>query len=155
MVINKIQLIYRLPSRITLMWPKRPNDSNVTNPSSYNLYWDSSILGTFSTLLGSVENSASDDQLGNRAYHSKIVFNFIPEKVVGWDDNIPNYIRLRPVIGGVEQVAEDYIPIPPYSSNGMRLRYPDLKTTAIVGYNRESGSFLPVAVNEDGKVKVI
>lgn len=155
MISNKIQVVYRLPSRITLMWPKRPNAGNNTNPSKYNLYWDASAVGPFNKLLGSVENSASDDPVGMRAYHDKVVFHFIPEKVPGWIDDQANYVRLRAVIGGAEQVPEEIVAIPSYTSNGMRLRYPELRTTAIVGYDKESNQFIPVAVDLSGKVKTI
>jgi len=152
---NKIQIVYRLPSRITLMWLKRPNVGNNTSPSKYNLYWDASAVGPFNALLGSVENSASDDPVGMRAYHDKIVFHFAPQQVPGWIDDQANYVRLRAVIAGIEQAPEEIVAIPSYTSNGMRLRYPELQTTAIVGYDKDTNQFIPVAVDLSGKVKTI
>jgi len=155
MISNKIQVVYRLPSRITLMWPSRPNASNPTSPTKYNIYWDVSVLGLFATLLGSVENQPSTGYNGNRSYFGKVVFHIVPETIPGWNNDIENFIRLRPVIGGVEQLPEDIVQIPQYNTNGMRLRYPELSTTAMVGFNAVENRFIPVAVDAAGKVKVV
>ncbi|MDO8640920.1 MAG: hypothetical protein Q7R33_05200 [Nitrosarchaeum sp.] len=152
---NKIQVIYRLSDRVTLMWPVRPNDGIAMNPESFNVYWDSNVAGLFATLLANVGNGSCEDHEGNRSYHKKVVLNFVPSLVPGWDNNVSNYIKLKAVIGGVEQPFEDVVIIAPYTQNGMRLRYPELRTTAIVGFNEAENRFIPVSVDTTGKVKVI
>jgi len=137
------------------MWPSRPNAGNVTSPTSYNVYWDTSLVGVFNKLLVSVENQPSPGYNGNRSYFGKVVVHVIPENVPGWVNDIVNYVRLRPVIGGAEQLPEDIVEIPPYTIDGMRLRYPEIQTTAIVGYNKDQNRFIPVSVNADGKVKTV
>jgi len=152
---NKIQVVYRLSNRVTLMWPVRPNGSNATKPTSYNLYWDTSAGGLFTTLLASVENASCEDHGGIRSYHKKVVYNIVPSQVSGWDNDATNYVKMKPVILTVEQAFEDLIIIPPYTVNGMRLHYPNLQPTAIVGYNDEENRFIPVSVDTDGKVETV
>lgn len=133
------------------MWPVRPNESTEQAPSSYNVYWDASSSGTFTNKLVSVSN-ASQTAFGARSYHSKVVINLVPSQIPGWNNDITNYIRLKAVIGGVEQAFEDIVAIAPYSTNGMRLRYPELQTSAIVGFNSSEQRFIPVSVDTNGKV---
>jgi hypothetical protein len=75
--------------------------------------------------------------------------------IPGWNNDIMNYVRLRAVIGGVLQPAEDIVQIPQYTTGGMRLTYPELSTTAMVGYDAAENRFIPVAVDTNGKVKVV
>jgi hypothetical protein len=135
------------------MWPVRPNDSNATSPTSYNVYWDVASGGAFATLLASVENGKFPrDPFGVRSYANKVVVHVTPSLIPGWNNDIMNYVRLCAVIGGVEQAPEAVIPIVPYSVGGMRLHYPELRTTAIVGYNTAEQRFLPVTVDSTGKL---
>ena len=149
---NKIQIVYRLSNRITLMWPTRPNNSNATKPDSYNVYWDIDAGGAFSNLLGNAVNSYTNNLNGNRSYLNKVVMNVIPSLILGWNNDITNYIRMSAVIGGVEQSAETVVTIAPYTTSGMRLRYPELKTSAIIGYNSDQDQFIPVSVDTSGKI---
>ena len=151
MISNKIQVVYRLSNRVTLMWPVRPNVSTEQQPSSYNLYWDASASGSFIKKLASVSN-VSQDAFGLRSYHGKVVVNIIPSQIPGWNNDATNYIRLKAVVGGVEQSFESVVAIPPYTVNGMRLRYPEISTTAIIGYNANEQRFIPVSVDSSGKV---
>jgi len=133
------------------MWPVRPNESTEQAPSSYNVYWDASSAGTFTKKLVSVSN-ASQTAFGARSYHSKVVVNLVPSQIPGWNNNVTNYVRLKAVVGGVEQAFEEIVAIAPYSTNGMRLRYPELQTAAIVGFNSSEQRFIPVSVDTNGKV---
>lgn len=151
MISNKIQVVYRLSNRITLMWPIRPNESIEQAPSSYNIYWDNLATGTFTKLLVKVSNS-SQDAFNLRSYHNKVVIHVVPSQVAGWNNEITNFVRLKAVVGGVEQSFEEIVAIPPYSTNGMRLHYPELKPTAIVGYNSTENRFVPVSVDTNGKI---
>lgn len=155
MISNKIQIIYRLSNKLILMWPVRPNESNNTKPTSYNVYWDVSSVGAFATLLSSVDNMSCAEPFGNRSYKNKAVLTVITSQVPGWDDAVTNYVRLAAVIGGVEQAAEDVVTVPPYNTNGMRLVYPDLRTSAIIGFNKDENRFIPVSVDVDGKVQTV
>jgi hypothetical protein len=138
---NKIQVVYRLSDRITLMWPVRPNDSNATSPTSYNVYWDTAVGGGFTTLLVSVDNGKSPrDSFGVRSYANKVVVHITPSLVPGWNNDVTNYVLLKPVTGLVEGSAEAIIPIVPYTTGNMRLHYPELQR------------FIPVSVNADGKL---
>lgn len=151
MISNKIQVVYRLPNRVTLMWPVRPNESTVQAPSSYNVYWDTASGGTFVNLLTNVTN-AYQNNFGSRTYHNKVVVNLVPSQIPGWVNDATNYVRLKAIVGGVEQAFEGVIAIPPYTTNGMRLQYPELRTAAIVGYNTGEQRFIPVSVDTTGKV---
>jgi len=156
MISNKIQVVYRLPNRITLMWPVRPNESIAQQATAYNVYWDSVSGGTFAKLLATVSNGPkASSASGIRSYHNKVVVNVIPSQVPGWDNEITNYVRLKAVVLGVEQAFEDIVRIVPYTTNGMRLHYPELKTNAIVGYNKDEERFIPVSVDTDGKVETV
>lgn len=137
------------------MWPVRPNESNDTRPTVYNVYWDASSSGAFTALLGSVDNISCAEPFGNRSYKNKVVLTVITGQVPGWDDLVTNYVRLNAVIGGVEQAAEDVVAVPPYTTNGMRLVYPDLRTSAIIGFNKDENRFIPVSVDIDGKVQTV
>jgi len=152
---NKIQVVYRLSDRITLMWPVRPNASNLTTPESYNVYWDSSSSGGFSKLLGSVQNGPNiqPEAFGIRSYYKKVVLNVVPSLIPGWNNDITNYIKMKAVISGAEQAFEGPIVIAPYTANGlMRLQYPELRTTAVVGWNDAEKRFIPTAVDTSGKL---
>lgn len=153
MVNNKIQVVYRLSDRITLMWPVRPNDSNATSPESYNVYWDVASGGAFTTLLASVENGKSSrDPFGVRSYANKVVVHITPSLVPNWNNDVTNYVKLKAVTGGIEGAFENVVPIIPYTTGNMRLHYPELRTTAIVGYNAAEQRFLPVTVDSTGKL---
>jgi len=151
---NKIQVIYRLEDQVTIFWPVRPNDgkdiSVMDNVQSYNLYWDSSSGGAFNKLVGNVENKPH----ANRSFLNKVVMIFNPSRITGWDNSIVNYVRLNPVVGGVEQGLEDIIEIHPYSIGGMRFNKTEQKAIA-VGYDRDDDRLVPIAVDKDGKVKTI
>lgn len=151
MISNKIQVVYRLSNRITLMWPVRPNESTEQAPSSYNVYWDTAVGGTFTSLLVNVSNTYQNS-FGSRTYHNKVVVNLAPNQIPGWVNDATNYVRLKAIIGGALQAFEDVVAIPPYTTSGMRLIYPELRTSAIVGYNSGEQRFIPVSVDTDGKV---
>ena len=138
------------------MWPVRPNVSNSTNPSSYNLYWDSSSGGGFAKLLGSVDNVSQQDPFGNRSYKKKVVFNIALSQVPSWNNDITNYIKMKAVVGGVEQGFEAIVTIPPYTTNGMfRLVTPEVEKSAIVGWNDAEKRYIPVSVDTSGKLTVV
>lgn len=133
------------------MWPVRPNVSNNTNPSSYNLYWDATSGGGFTKLLGSVDNVSQQDPFGNRSYKAKVVFNIALSQVAEWNNDITNYIKMKAVIGGVEQAFEPVVVVPPYTTNGMfRLIAPEVKKAAIVGWNDAEKRYIPVSVETNG-----
>jgi|GEM_PF-5485437 len=155
MISNKIQVVYRLPNRITLMWPVRPNEATDQKPTSYNVYWDSNSGGAFTNLLIKVPNGSAKSVSGIRSYHGKVVVNIIPSQIVGWNNDVTNYVRLKAVVLGIEQAFEDIVSIVPYTTNGMRLHYPNLQPTTIVGYNKDEKRFIPVSVDSDGKVETV
>jgi len=133
------------------MWPVRPNESTTQEASSYNVYWDSASGGLFSSLLASVSNQGSSI----RSYYKKVVVHIIPSQVPGWDNEVANYVKLKAVVLGIEQAFENVVTIVPYTNNGMRLHYPELRTNAIIGYNKAEDRFIPVSVDTDGKVETI
>jgi hypothetical protein len=135
------------------MWPSRPNDSDSTQPQSFNVYWDASSSGAFTKLLANVANiSYARDPFGVRSYANKVVLNVTPTQIPGWNNDVTNYIRLAAVIGGIEQTPEAIINIEPYTSNGMRLHYPELQTRAIIGFNKDENRFIPVSVDVHGQI---
>jgi hypothetical protein len=133
------------------MWPVRPNESIEQTPFSYNVYWDDLATGTFTKLLVNVSNS-SQNAFNLRSYHNKVVIHLVPSQIAGWNNDKTNYVRLKAVVGGVEQNFEEIVAIPPYSTNGMRLHYPELRPTAIIGFNSDEQRFIPVSVDTNGKI---
>lgn len=149
-MLKKIQVIYRLDSRVVLMWSRRPNQDSDTNPSHFNVYFSNLVAGPF-VKIAEVDNISPDAP----AYLGKVVYNLIPTSIPGWDNATTNYIRLAPVIGGVEQAQEDYIAIPPYSVNGLRLTRETTAPMIAVGFNKDENRFIPLSVDKDGKLETI
>jgi len=149
---NKVQVIYRLEDLVVLIWPVRPNISETMEPESYNVYWNTSETSPPAYILvDSVENKSHS----SRSYLNKVVFNLIPSTIGDWNNSNVNWISLRPVVGGVEQAFEAAVPIHPYSINGMRISKVSTEKTVAVGYNSDNDQLIPVAVDEDGKLKTI
>jgi hypothetical protein len=148
-VSNRIEIIYRLQNRVVLSWPMRPNRLTDQSPSSYNVYWDSSLAGAFTTLLATLDNNSSGSSL---LFNKRIKLNISPSLYSFWDNDKTNYVRLKAVVGGAEQSFEQITAIPPYTVDGMRLHYPELRTTAIIGYNKDENRFIPVNVDANGKI---
>jgi len=146
---NKIQVIYRLENLIVLSWPVRPNAGSSIDPESYNVYWCDTVGGTY-VQFDSVENRSH----ASRSFLNKVVLNVIPEKI-GWDNTAANFIRLRPVVGGVEQAFEDPVAIAPYSVGGMRFNKTTVEKSIAVGYNEDEDRLVPMAVDNEGKLKTI
>jgi len=133
------------------MWPVRPNESTTQQPTSYHVYWDTASGGGFAKMIADVPN-ASQDAFNIRSYHNKVVLHFYTSQIPGWDNTKSNYVLLKAVVGGAEQPAEAIVTILPYTTSGMRLRYPEIRTTAIVGYNSTQERFIPITVDATGKL---
>lgn len=149
-MLNKIQVIYRLEERVVIAWSVRPNVESDTAPESYNIYWSAASVGPF-VKIGSVDNKQGE----SRSYHRKVVFALITKQIPGWVNAASNYIRLAPVVGGVEQAQEDITVVAPYSIHGLRLTRQTTQPVIAVGFNEDENRFIPLSVDPDGKLKTI
>jgi hypothetical protein len=136
MAIQGVQIIYRLRTTIRLFIDSR------TSVDSFNIYFCNTPSGSY-TLLGSVLNIASEVP----ATRGKIVFEFHTDSLVGWNDDTSNYLKLAPVVGGVEGVLEGPLEIPTRVENITPKDF-----SVMYGLNRDSQKFVPVAVDSTGKV---
>lgn len=139
MSIQGVQLIYRLRSTIRLLVSYR------TGVDSFNFYYSNIEVGPY-VLLGSVLNIASLIP----STRGKIVFEFHTDSLVGWDDQTRNYLKLAPVIGGVEGVQEGPMMIPTRVESIIPKEF-----SVIYGLNKDSQKFIPVSVDATGKVMTI
>lgn len=138
MAIDGAQLIYRLKETIRLFIDYR------TSVDSFNFYFSSSPSGPFTTLLGSVDNVPSKTP----ATRGKVIFEFNTESVVGWDDNVTNYIELAPVTGGSEGALEGPMTIPTRKETIGPKEY-----SVMYGFNKTLQKFIPISVDADGKIE--
>ncbi|MDD5650244.1 MAG: hypothetical protein PHF86_07510 [Candidatus Nanoarchaeia archaeon] len=136
MSIQGVQIIYRLKQVVRLFIDPRED------VDSFNLYYSDTESGTYYD-LGVISNKSSDVP----ATRGKIVFEFNTEILEHWSDSSRNYIKLAPVEGGVEGTLEGPLIIP------TRIESIHPKEFSVMyGYNRDGDRFLPVSVDEAGKV---
>jgi hypothetical protein len=136
MAIQGVQVIYRLRTTIRLFVDYR------TGVDFFNLYYSNVEAGPYSS-LGSVKNVPSESP----ATRGKIVFEFHTDSLVGWDDDSRNYIKLAPVVGGVESGLEGPLMIPTRTENIVPKEY-----SVMYGLNKDSQKFIPISVDSSGKV---
>jgi hypothetical protein len=139
MSIQGVQLIYRLSTTIRLFIDKR------TGVDSYNFYWSNVVGGPY-TLFRNIINSASRTP----ATRGKVVFEFNTSSLVGWSNDVQNYIKMAPVTGVVVGAQEGPLLIPTRISRIIPKEY-----AVIYGLNTDSQKFIPVSVDETGKVETI
>jgi hypothetical protein len=140
MAIQGAQLIYRLKETIRLLIDYR------AGVDSFNFYFSSSSGGPFILSLGSIINKASNVP----ATRGKVVFEFNTTNVIGWNDDIANYVVLMPVVGGVEGAPEGPMTIPTRIETIMPKDY-----SVMYGFNKTLQKFIPVSVDSDGKMETV
>ena len=139
MSIQGVQIIYRLRTTVRLFIDYR------TSVDSFNLYYSNVDIGPY-TFLGNVLNFYSKQP----AIKGKNVFEFHTDSLVGWNDDTKNYIKLAPVIGGIEGVLEGPLTIPTRVESILPKEF-----AVIYGLNISSQKFIPISVDPTGKVMTV
>lgn len=137
MAIQGVQIIYRLKQVIRLFI-----DYRTGGVDSFNLYYSNTESGSY-TLIGSVLNNPSIIP----ASRGKVVFEFITDGLTNWDNETRNYVKLAPVIDGVEGEQEGPLVILPRSEMIVPKEY-----SVMYGFNKELQKFIPVAVDDVGNI---
>lgn len=140
MALSGVQLIYRLKNTIRLLIDYRDGSPA---PDSFNFYWSSTEGGAYTSFATGIENIGSNVA----SVRGKIVFDFIPSLIAGWDNNQANYIKMAPVTGGVEGAQEGPMQIPT-----VREMTGPADTVVVYGFNKANQKYIPLAVDEDGKL---
>jgi len=139
MSIQGLQIIYRLRTTIRLFIDYR------TGIDSFNLYYSNSLAGPY-TLLKSIFNVASN----NSSTRGKIVFEFNISNLINWNNDSTNYLKMSQVIGGIEGILEGPVEV------NTRLEQILPKEFAVIyGLNYDSQKFIPISVDDTGKLKTI
>ena len=113
-----------------------------TGIDSFNLYWSTNFAGPF-VLFGSVANTyALESQI-----RGKIFYGFIPS-TIGWNNDNTNYLKLTPVIGGIEGAFEGPMIVPPVRDHIVD------KSVNILGFDSVENRFINIAVDSAGKIKI-
>ena len=138
--ITGVQLIYRLTNTVRLLIDERPSPVE-----AFSLKNSVNVGGPF-VEFKKVQNKGSvEPQIRGR-----IMVEVIPQSVVGWDNNLTNYITLHEIIGGVEQAAEGPMVVPViYQFNKGDV---SIESVVINGFNSSEQKFVPIAVDTNGKV---
>ena len=139
MSIQGVQVIYRLSSTIRLFINYR------AGVDSFNIYYSSSALGLYA-LLRSVDNKASLIP----ATRGKIVFEFHTSNLLGWVNEATNYIKLAPVVGGVEGALEGPLEIITRVESIVPKEF-----AVMYGLNIDSQKFIPISVDNTGKIETV
>lgn len=139
MEIQGVQVIYRLRSTIRLFIDYRQN------VDSFNLYY-SNIKGGPYIFLNFVTNVVSKSP----ATRGKIIFEFNTDSLGGWDNDSRNYIKLSEVIGGIEGVLEGPLTILTRLESVVPKEF-----SVMYGLNKDLQKFIPISVDENGKVMTI
>jgi hypothetical protein len=139
MSIQGVQVIYRLRTTIRLLIDYR------ASVDSFNFYYSNVELGPY-TLIDSVSNIASLVP----STKGKIVFEFHTDSLVGWDNETRNYIKLAPVTGGIEGVLEGPLMIPTRTESIIPKEF-----SVVYGLNKDLQKFIPISVDQTGKVMTI
>jgi len=144
MAITGVQLIYRLSNTVRLLI----NHSDYSNVDSFNFYWDSAESGTFTnSFVEGILNVPSNKS----AIRGKIMIDVIPDpNVSGWDNNITNWLKMAPVVGGVEGAKVGPIKIPTREQI-----IPHADKVIIYGYDEDNNRYIPAAVDSNGKMKTV
>lgn len=139
MAITGVQLIYRLRETIRLLIDYR------TGVDSFNVYCAKVLVGPYG-LIANVADIASNVP----AIRGKIQLEFgtAPLETAGfWDNNVVNYIKLAPVVGGVEGALEGPLNVPTRVSTIIPKEF-----AAMYGFDATNQKFIPVIVNAEGKL---
>jgi hypothetical protein len=127
---NVAETIYRLTEYIQMTIKLR------SNVDSFNVYQSTNIAGPWTFLLN-VENTQSE-----KRFKGRTVFQFNPN-LIGWSNDVSNYIVIHPVVGGVEGAQEGPVTIFP-------LHYEHAKSvdrTSIFVYDKGSERYVPATTD--------
>jgi len=135
MSITDVQLIYRLQNTVRLLIGNRPN------VEAYKFYHAAAVGGPY-VAFATVQNLPSL----NPPTKGQVVFEFFPSGL-SWDNTIKHFLKMAPIIGGVEQAQEGPLVVP------VRYEYAkNPKDMVMFGFNTTEQRFIPVAVDADGKL---
>ena len=143
MAITGVQLIYRLKDLVRLLIDYRDNGG--TPPDTFNLYWSSTEGGSYTLFAEDIINKPSDIP----SIRGKIQYEFVPSTIdtPDWDNDQKNYIKLAPVTGGVVGSQEGPMEIPTRKE-----MIEHSEKSIMYGFNTSEQKFLPISVDEDGKI---
>ena len=137
MAISGVQLIYRLPDTVRLLVEYRDG------VDTFNFYWSATEGGAYTLFKEDLLNEPSKIP----AIKGKVLYDFVPSTISGWDNSQTNYIKMAPVTGGVVGAQEGPMTI---RTREELITYAD-KMIAY-GFNKDEQRFIPLAVNEDGEL---
>lgn len=140
MAISGVQIIYRLQDHVRLLVDYRTGSPP---PDTFNFYWSSTSGGAYTLFLEDVINQGSSIP----GIKGKILVDFVPSTIASWDNGQTNYIKLAPVTGGVVGAQEGPMEIPTKDEIGVAY-----DKTVIFGFNKTNQKFIPILVNDDGKL---
>ena len=131
------QVIYRLQTSVRVLIDHRDS------VDSFKLYWSATEGGAY-TEFADVLNEYSNDP----ASRGKILYSFFPADE-GMNNYARNYIKLAPVIGGIPGAQEG--PTTLYTREETNQ---PVDKRVMTGYSSDLNKYIPVAVDEDGKIIV-
>jgi len=135
MAISGLQIIDRLLTSVRLLIDHRDG------VDSFKLYWSATEGGVYSE-FADVLNGTNN----NPALRGRISYMFFPDDE-GMANDAKNYIKLAPVIGGVPGALEG----PAVILTREQTKKP-VDIRAMAGYNSDQDKYIPIAVDEDGKI---
>ena len=136
MAIAGFQLIYRLKDTVRLLIDYR------VGPDSFNLYWSATELGVYALFAGVINKPSNVPSI-----RGKILFEFNPSMIVGWSNLQDNFLKMKPVTGGIEGAFEGPMKVPTREE-----MLPWAEKMISYGFNKDEQRFIPLAVDTTGKL---
>lgn len=139
-----LELIYRTANFIQMTIKVR------LSVDSFNVY--QSVDNVTYNLLLNVPNKAATDGENKRRFLGRAVFSFDPTLILNWDNAAFNYIKIAPVVGGVEGTVEDAKAIPPVGLDQSKMV---TNKVSLHAWNDSLGVFVPLKASDDFKLEVV
>jgi len=140
MAITGVQLVYRLKDTVRLLIDYR---NGGTPPDSFNLYWSSTSAGVYTLFQTHILNQPSDVP----SIKGRILTEFHPSQIVGWNNLQTNFLKMAPVTGGAIGALEGPMTIPTREE-----MFSWAEKSIIFGFDKVTQKFIPIAVDSTGKL---
>lgn len=140
MSILGMQLIYRLKDTVRLLTDYRTGSPP---PDTFNFYWSPTAIGVYTLFQTNIKNEPSVIP----SIKGKVLFEFNPSSISGWNNAQTNYIKMALVTGGVVGAQEGPMTIP---TKDEMIQWAD-KVVAF-GFDSTTQKYIPVAVDSTGKL---